>query len=438
MIAPDLTTADLEVQLAATPEQQAIIGYRGKFMCLLAGRRWGKTVGCVRPRIITRCLEQPGFKYLMVGPSYPQVVPEYEAISTHAALRDMGMIRKFQMLPYPRIIFRNGSEAAFRTLEHPHRLRREGYDEIWADEIQDVDERTVDAVLLPMLADRRGSFGMSGQPRGAECWYYRRFFVPGQSEKNWSWCKSWNYTIYDGLMFQTKRGREEIEMLRQVTPAATFEEEYLAVPVANGRAVFRGGDLAACTRGMCGAPVPGVRYIVAVDLGRTVDNTALVVFDSTNSAVVHAEVRPLREKHEITAELVKREIRKWNNAACLIDTTGTGRGSATRADEYVKAYQERVPSAVPFLWSPLTKRRMIDRLSLAIEQRIIAIPAQHKELLRQLAAYEFVRKGSQITFSAPAGDHDDLVAALAMAYDGHMTGWGGRPAAIGHLAGALA
>lgn len=435
MPSPDDTV--LEVVIGATREQEEIIRCRAKFMCLLAGRRWGKTVGCIRPRIITRCLEEPGFKYLMVGPSYPQVVPEYEAISVHPALKGEGLIRKLQMLPYPRIQFKNGSSASFRTLENPHRLRREGYDEIWADEVQDVKESSVDSVLLPMLADRRGSFGMSGQPRGAECWYYKRFFVPGQNPANHGKIRSWNYSIYDGLMFQTKRGREEIEMLKAVTPESTFLEEYMAVPISNGRAVFRAEDVAACVRGGLCLPTAGVRYIVAVDLGRVVDNTAIVVFDSDHEMVVHSEVRPLKEKHEVTAGLLAQLLRRWNNAVCLIDTTGSGKGSATRADEYVRAYQATVPQAVPFLWNQVTKRRMIDGLQLAFEQRRISIPPQHAELLRQVRAYEFSRKGDLIKFSAPDGDHDDLVAALAMAYNGHVTGWGGRPASLGNLVGAF-
>lgn len=427
-----------EIQLTATKEQQEIISCRAKFMCLLCGRRWGKTVGCIRNRILARCLENPGFKYLLVGPSYPQVIPEYEAISTHPAIRDNSLIRKIQMLPYPRIQFRNGSEASFRTLENPHRLRREGYDEIWADEIQDVRENAADSVLLPMLADRRGSFGMSGQPRGSEVWYYRRFFVPGQNPANWSKIRSWHYTIYDGLMFQTAKGREEIELLRLVTPEATFREEYLAEPVANGRAVFRREDIEACTKnGIVCIPTPGVRYIVSVDLGRSVDNTAIVVFDCDHNLVVHTDLRPLREKHEITAPLVLREVNRWNRAVCVIDTTGSGHGSATRADEYVKAYQTTIPQAVPFLWSPTTKRRMIDLLTLAIERRELHLPSQHRELIRQLTAYEFKRRGEQTTFSAPAGDHDDLVAALAMAVNANATGWGGRPAQIGALAAAF-
>lgn len=437
MVAPVDT---LDVILAATKEQQEIINCRAKFLCLLAGRRWGKTLGVVRNRIIARCLEKPGFLYLMVAPSLSQVAPELEAIAYHPQMRMF--VKGVRTRMRPAIFFKNGSIATFRTLEKPHLLRRDGFDEIWVDEIQDCAEEVMDRVLLPMLADRRGSLGMSGQPRGEECWYYRRFFAPGQDPKNAKHIRSWRYSILDGIMFQSKRGKEEVELLHSVTPESVWEEEYLAIPAANGKAVFRPEDLRRCKTGELPADESWIKqsghaFVVAVDLGRVVDPTAIIVFDTANSTVVHAEVRPLRERHEITTQIVRREMRKWNNATCIIDTSGSGRGSASRVDEYVIHYQRDIPEAVPFVWNQITKRRMIDQLALAIEQHKVSIPAVHKELHRQLSVYEFQTKGDSVIFSAPTGDHDDLVAALAMAHNAALTGWGMRPAQLGNLVGAF-
>lgn len=437
MVAPACMT---DVVLAATKEQQEIICCKAKFLCLLAGRRWGKTIGVIRNRIITRCLENPGFLYLMVAPSLSQVVPELEAIAYHPNMRPF--IKGVRTRIRPSIIFKNGSIVSFRTLEKPHLLRRDGYDEIWIDEIQDVVEEVVDRVLLPMLADRRGTLGMSGQPRGEECWFYRRFFAPGQDPHNHPFIRSWRYSILDGLMFQTQRGREEVERLKAVTPQSIWEEEYLAIPVANGRAVFRADDLRQCRRG----EIPrddatirqlGHRYVVSVDLGRIVDPTAILVLDTNEGLVVHAEVRPLRERHEITTQIVLREMRRWNQAPCVIDTTGSGSGAAARVDEYARFYQRDIPQAIPFWWNPRTKKRMIDQLSFAIEQHRLQIPSALAELHSQLLLYEFKSVGETVTFGAPQGKHDDLVAALAMAWNAALTGWGARPAALGDLVGAF-
>lgn len=430
----------IELVLAATKEQQEIVRCRAKFLCLLAGRRYGKTVGVVRNRIIMRCLEKPGFQYLLVAPSLGQIIPELEAIAYHPTMKMF--VKGVRTRMRPSILFKNGSVANFRTLEKPHLLRGSGYDEIWIDEIQDVDEEVVDRVLLPMLADRRGSLGMSGQPKGEECWYYRRFFIPGREAKNHHFIQSWNYSILDGLMFQTAKGREEVAQLRAITSDDVWEREYLAIPTANGKSVFRSEDLRACRQGEVPTDAVAIshgrrRYILSVDLGRVVDPTAIVVLDVDANLVVHAETRPLRERHEITTQVVAREIRKWNNATCVIDTTGSGHGAAAKVDEYVRHYQRDIPSAVPFVWNPQTKRRMIDQLSLLVEQHRIKIPEQFKDLHKQLALYEYKTKGERIEFGAPAGEHDDLVAALAMAVNASLTGWGMRPAGLGALAGAF-
>ena len=66
-----------------------------------------------------------------------------------------GMIRKVSILPYPRIFFKNGSTAAFRSLEKAHLLRRDWYNEIWIDEIW------IDGIAHCALGGRRSCNGRS-------------------------------------------------------------------------------------------------------------------------------------------------------------------------------------------------------------------------------------------------------------------------------------
>jgi len=304
------------------------------------------------------------------------------------------------------------------------------------DEIQDVKESVVDRVLLPMVADRRGSFGMSGQSRGVEHFIQRRFFIPGQNPANWARMRSWRFSIEDGMMFQSEEGKAEVESLRAITPRTVWESEYEAKPTANSRAVFRHEDLQAAKRGV----VPdkceqGKRYILSLDLGRIKDPSAYVVIDCDPQAplVVEAGIRPLRERHEVTSQLMLREKRRWNNATMVLDSTGSGKGSASRVDEYIKHYHRTIPDAVPFLWNSQTKKRIIDQLCLAIEQHKLAIPEKFHELHHQLSVYEFIDKGEWVAFSAPPEEHDDLVAALAMAWNAYIMGWGGRLKSLGAL-----
>ncbi len=159
----------------------------------------------------------------------------------------------------------------------------------------------------------------------------------------------------------------------------------------------------------------------------------------TNSeipTVRDAKIRPLRERHEITSEVMLREKRRFNDAVFVIDNTGAGKGSASKIDQYVKYYVNTIPDAIPFLWDPSNKKRIIEKLCLAIEQQKIAIPAELEDLHHQLSVFEYIDKGEWVAYSAPKEEHDDLVAALAMAWNAYQLGWGGRLNSLGAL-GAL-
>lgn len=411
------------LELVATEEQEEIITCSAKFLILIAGRRWGKTIGVICNHILAKCLERPNVEYLLVAPSMTQVRMPFDLIAGHP--NTGAFIRQIDRRYYPLITWFNGSRTHFRTLDQPDLLRGSAYDWIWLDEIQNVDEHTIDTVLLPCLSDRRGHLGMSGQGRGEEHWIYQRFFAPGRNPKNWRRIRSWQFSIAQGLRFQDAAGKEELATLKEVTPPDVWEEEYEGRFVSSGRCVFRSQDIQECIRGDLetspkmdrnGHPH---RYILALDLGRVVDPSGWIILDSTTAQVVHAEVRPFRERHDEAAQKAEALRLKWNDALCIVDKTGYGAGAAPKIDEYVRQYERYVKRLVPFFWSQYTKKRIIDILALAVEQHKVGIPDAARELRRQMGVYEFAKRGETVTCSAPQGDHDDLVSALAMAWHAH-------------------
>lgn len=411
------------LELVATKAQREIIGYMGKFLVVIAGRRWGKTIGVICNHIVDKCAATKArpVEYLMTAPSMPQVKAVFDRLSSNVALSVC--IREIQKKYYPLIVWQDGSRTHFRTLDQPDLLRGGAYDWICLDEIQNAREHDIDSVLLPMLADRRGRLLLCGQGRGEEHWIYQRFFLPGQQAKNSHWIRSWQFSIRDGLCFQDAEGKEELARLKDVTPPDVWEEEYEGRFVSSGRNVFRSQDIQGCLRGqLITVPESRTTYIVAADLGRVADPSAWLVLDAAAAQVVHAEVRPFRERHDHASQQLEILRLRYNDAICVIDKTGYGYGSASKVDEYVREYDRVVKRLVPFFWSPQTKRRIIDTLALAIEKHKIGIPEQARELRRQLGVYEFRKRGDMVHSQAPTGDHDDLVAALAMAWNAYSLG----------------
>lgn len=454
----------MTVLVAATTEQISIIGCRARFLAHIAGRRCGKTIGVCRPRIIRRCLSEPRFRYTYIAPSYAQLWEEYVSLRGHESLRRHIVGHRDQ--PFPHIAFKSGSQVGYRSFERPDNIRSKGEDEVWCDEIQDFLERDFWPVIRPLISDRRGALGISGQLRGRN-WVWHQLVMPGllsramqegcqlaTSVTEWvnAACydgmpvvtvedveqarpivakaqigtyASWVVPSWKGLMFSDDAGRAEIELARSQLPRAVFDQEYGCVPNANQASVFRPDDLLVSMRGeLQERPTPGLRYVIGLDLGRIKDPTSVVVLEASQRMLVHERVFPLGSRHEDNAREVRRLCDIYGSATVICDTTGGATGGHAAPDEYTKFYAAAMPDLRRFHWSPRTKRELIEALAIAIEQHKIAIPRAAKQTHSQLAAYEYRARGLDgIEYGAPSGEHDDLVAALAMANYAIDRGW---------------
>jgi hypothetical protein len=287
-----------------------------------------------------------------------------------------------------------------------------------------------------MLGDRRGTLVLAGQFRGHD-WRYREFWVPGQAQINGApnpakhpLYRSWQIGSEQGFCFQGANGREELELQRSITPASAWAQEWACIPTANQSAVWTPEHIDRITGGeVSSTPRPGCRYIMGLDLGRVVDQSAIVVLEVETGVVVHAEKLPQRQEHAIQAKRAA-QVAGIYRACVVMDSTGGAAGGHAPADTHVKFYRQSIPDLREFYWGPANKEKIIAQLSLDIEQCRIRIPSEHAELLRELRSYEYEYRGGRYYYSAPRNQHDDYVAALAMASWGRKSGWHGGQARI--------
>jgi hypothetical protein len=120
----------IEVELDVTPDQAEVISCPAKRIAVFAGRRWGKTIGLIRNRVLMRCLTQPGCRYMCVAPSYSQLLTEFEEMAAHPKLKQF--ITDTRTTPVPRIRFDNDSFVVYRSLDRPNLLRG------WGLELKDI------------------------------------------------------------------------------------------------------------------------------------------------------------------------------------------------------------------------------------------------------------------------------------------------------------
>jgi len=411
----------MKFRLHATDWQRKVVDTITKgdkrFVSLMAGRRAGKTFA-FRTASTMCCLSKAGYKIWYIAPSYGQAKEQYEEMTTNQAVEKV--IKKSKAQPYPKIWFKNGSTLGFRTFERPHNLRGSGLDMVWCDEIQDFAGDKFWSVVRPLISDRRGSLVISGQHSGKESWYYKDLFARGlKGDKRYDPnYESFNIPSWLGMVYQGDGGLEELRLMKQQMPDLKYRIEIACEAISSEAAVFRGDDLAASKAGdVSEQPMSGENYVIGLDLGRVVDPSAIVVLNSKNQ-VVFSECRPLGERHELGAEHASILQRRYNGAPVVIDSTSGG-APGKNTDEYIKYYKQKVKNLRECFWNYKSKKSLIEGLCLALEQHKIFIPARHKELHRQLSIYEYtLRSGGSIEYAAPAGDHDDLVAALAMAWMG--------------------
>lgn len=410
------------INIHATNDQREIIYCTARHVFMAAGRRYGKTIGVVRNRIIVRCAK-PKFNYWYVTPSYSQCMEEFEALATHPALQHIIVRTKQQ--PFPQIYFGNGARVGYRSFKNPKELRSRGLDEVWIDEIQDIQERGFMAVIRALVADRRGTIGMSGQFRGYN-WYYKKYFLPGQpgDKSRRPQIMSWRFPTSDGLMFQSAEGKAELEQIKSEVPPAVYEQEYECIPSANQFAVFSPKHVEQCRKSQPRGPQSGERYLCSVDIGKHADHTVVIVM-ANNGDVVHRERYPIGTEHAVAAKNAVMVAAKYR-AAVLVDATGGGEGNRTAPDRPLKMYRELCHSTRlqyrEMFWSYKNKERLIYQLAVELQQKLVSIPVEFDDVAGELLAYEYKFNNGIYQYSAPPGQWDDFVTALAIAVEGKNMG----------------
>ncbi|MCX7806785.1 MAG: terminase family protein, partial [Planctomycetota bacterium] len=380
--------------LRVTRDQAAVVECPARFIALMAGRRWGKTTA-IRARLLYRALRIPEWTAWYVSPSYALAYELFRSIVFSDEISPHISSQKIQ--PYPRIWLGNGATIAFRSFDRPANLRGFGLHELWVDEIQDVRERDFWPVLRPLLSDRRGVLGIAGQPRGKN-WYWKQLVEPGLAGRQGY--RTFIFPASTGIAYRGPEGKAELELVRSQLTERDYLQEYECIPVEPDDAAFRAADLDAAIRGGFEPPIPGVRYVAGLDLGRVADQTAWVILRADTGQVVACGERPLGEPHETQARIVSAEIRRYG-AAVWIDATGGATGGHGPQDAYLVLWRKYLGACTEVRLTAGRKARLIERLTLALERRAIGIPAAASRLLEQMRGYRYEYRGGYYWYYGP-------------------------------------
>lgn len=400
-----MSIKDVQLSYAPQPYQYEIHTDPARFKVIIRGRRGGKTEEELQG-IIMDAVTNPG-RHWLVGPNYRQIKSiAWTRLKAILSVDKDWIFNEQELYAHnPNILDDKGT---------PTRIELKGADKedslvgvalksLRMDEAALVRAEVFSRVLRPMLADYVAPAYFYSTPRGRN-WLYDLYMRGINGDAGW---RSWRQpTSINKYITQAEIDESRRDMSEQL-----FAQEFMAEFLSDDTGVFK--RIRQCIVGGYKPAVLGRFYVMGVDLAKTVDFTVLTVMDSATREVVAWE-RFQDLSWSIQKLRVQELAAKYNNALCIIDSTGIG-------DPIIEDLQRAGLSLwyngdkAGFKFTNDSKSQLINNLAIAIEQRRITFPNE-PVLIDELMSYEYsITDGGRITYSAPDGKHDDAVVSLALA-----------------------
>ncbi len=381
----------VRIRFKAHEKQQQVIDSPARFRVLAAGRRFGKSY-LASAEAIRFALKKKRQTVWCVSPIYAQTRKLWRIIMELLPEKLIRNVNRSELA----IELVNGSTIWFRSADNPDSLRGEGVDFLVLDECALIKRAAWEEALRPSLSDTKGAGLFISTPKSFN-WFHELYASAAEETE----IQSWRFPTSASPFVDP----EEIEKAEKSLPQIVFRQEYLAEFIDEAGSVFRGVN--GCISGELEEPEQGAEYILGVDLAKHADFTVLCVF--------HAERKHLvafQRFNEISWPFQKSKIvalaKKYNNARIILDSSGVG-------DPIFDDLSNQT-DVESFKFTNESKAKLIESLSIAIEQRQLTFP-NIPELVNELHAFGFeVLPSGRMRYCAPGHLHDDCVIALALAW----------------------
>ncbi len=367
-----------------------------RFRTVCTGRRFGKTM-CMAAEILDRGGGDAGGDYGWVAPTY--------------TVADRG-IDAFRLIApdFVRIVGRMPARAEFEgaagpcrvwflSADNPDGIRGFGFRGLVVDEAAAIPVNVWNYVLRPTLAQTLGWGVFISTPAGRN-WFYDMFTRGVERQPGF---RSFTFPSNVSPYFPA----QEWEEARRTLPEDVFRQEYMAEFLEDSAGVFRGID--ACLELGVRLEESGVggTVIVGCDIAKHTDWTVLVAIDTKTGRCLEME-RFNQLDWPVQRERIAAFVRRWQ-ARLVMDATGVG-------DPVFDDLCRVLPQVEGFKITAQTKRELVQGLMVAVEQRRVIWPASWDVMTAEMKRYEYeIGPTGQVSYSAPAGYHDDCVMALALA-----------------------
>lgn len=370
------------------PAQHDAIYAPVRYVVIEASTKAGKTLGCLVWQM-GRALSDRG-NHWWVAPVYAQARMAWERAKAMLPAATVIGTNRTELT----ITLTNGSVWHFRSGEKPDNLYGEDVKSCVIDEASRCRPEVWYAVRSTLTATG-GPVRVIGNVRGRGTWHYMLARRAESGEPDHHYAKLTAYDAVEGGVVS----REEVEDARRQLPDHVFRELYLAEASDDGANPF---GLEALTQ--CAQPMPDTEPMVwGFDVARVTDWTVGVGIDR------EGQVCRVERWRSSWADTVDRIVALCGKTPGYVDATGVG-------DVIAETLRQRRTALEPFVFSASSKQRIMERLSLGIQQGPLRIP-DSGPLRAEMETMEYAVTRTGVRYEAPSGLHDDAVCALALAWE---------------------
>lgn len=376
------------------PKQEAALFDPARYSAIEASTKSGKTVGAMAWLGEQALIHgRSGRNYWWVAPILAQSKIAFRRFK-RGLPRQVYVANEGEMT----LTLANGAMLWFKGGDHPDSLYGEDIFAAVIDEASRVKEDAWHAVRSTLTATQ-GPLRIIGNVKGRKNWFYRLARRAESGEPNMAYHRiTADDAIAAGVLAQ-----EEIDDARRQLPEAVFRELYEAEASDDAGNPFGLTAIRACV-GPLSVAAPDS---FGVDLAKSVDWSVVIGLDKTGAT---CRFDRWQSPWQETLARIRAQV---GSVRAKVDSTGVG-------DPIVEALQRGGGNYESFKFTAQSKQQLMEGLAVAIQQGRIRYPAG--VIVNELEGYEYVYTRGGVQYSAPAGQHDDTVCALALAVAGQRQG----------------
>ncbi len=379
--------------LAPHDAQKIVLAEAKRFNVVNCGRRWGKDIMHINLAIEAALNGGPVGWF---APNYDQLLPVWQDVKRRI---EPVMVGKSEQ--HHQIQLSTGGLLEFWSMDASNTARGRKYRRVIINEAAHIPgmQESWEEVIRPTLSDYQGDAWFPSTPNGFN--FFKVLYDRGEDELQGDWA-AWTFPTETNPYIK----KEEIEAARKELPESVFLQEYMAVFISDGTSVFRRVlENSVLERGVYEA---GHQYVIGVDWGKVNDFSVFSVVDATEKKQVWVD-RSNRLEYVTQVKRLKAICDYWKPVMVVCETNAMGQAIV----EWVQ--RSRVPV---YGWNTnqTSKQRMIEDLVLALEQDKVKLLMDRVQVSELQAFTSSRTSGGMMKYGAPEGQHDDMVIALALAW----------------------